>query len=70
MFKPGLTALLLICALAISACATNSPQPPVSCPVPPPPPAAIMQERQPDFGKRLRAILFGSPTSATPSSSN
>jgi hypothetical protein len=55
---------------ARDAQAASLPKPPVGCPQPPPPPPAVMQERTPNYGERLRAILFDSPTSATSSSSN
>ena len=62
MHKSKLIALLLICALAISGCATDG-RPKVSPPKLQPVPASLMQPPQTE--KRVRAELFepqGTPT--------
>lgn len=64
------TALLLICALALSACASNLPaakQPmAVAPPVLPPAPADVMVKREPNFQQRLLNFLSDSPAKPTP----
>lgn len=66
MPKLLLTALSLTFALALSSCASTGrgASPPPVCPHPSPPPASLMTP--PDFGQKARALLFDSPTSATP----
>ncbi|HFK2921354.1 TPA: Rz1-like spanin outer membrane subunit [Stenotrophomonas maltophilia] len=65
MHREHLTALLLICVMATSACtsAGKRPSPPPSCPQPPLPPASLMVE--PTTELRVRAELLAPPPSAT-----
>ena len=57
MRKPMLTALLLTCALALSACTTGGAvRPPITCPRLQPVPASLMQP--PSTEQRVRAELF------------
>lgn len=54
----------LICALAISSCATTSPPAtPLVCPKPSPAPSNVM--RAPNYEQRSRALLFKSPETPT-----
>ncbi len=66
MLRPGTSALLLICALAISGCASKSPlvvQPnPVRLE---PPPAELMEPEQPNLRQRLQQLSGQSPQTAT-----
>lgn len=68
MQKLLLTVPLLICGLALSGCASNSPVPP------PKPqkqlPAVTFQKREADFASRMRNFLFESPSEPTPLSTN
>ena len=67
MHKSSLTMTLLLCALALSACARNGRDvKQISCPEPQTPPPALMTS--PDFEKKARRILFDSEPSATPKS--
>ncbi len=68
MRKPLLIAPLLICAMELCACASNSPQPavPQACSSLAPAPAST--KKRPAYGQKMRAFLFDSPTSATPTS--
>ena len=70
MPKLLLIALSLAFALALSSCASTGRDalPPPVCPQPSPPPASLMTP--PDFGQKVRALLFDSPTSATPKSAD
>ncbi len=65
MHRKHLIALLLIYAMATSACtsAGKRPSPPPSCPQPPLPPASLMVE--PTTELRVRAELLAPPPSAT-----
>ena len=66
--------IMLLCALALSACAT--PIPPasvpveVSCPKPAPAPADVMVERPANFLTRLLTFFSISPTTPTASPDN
>lgn len=64
--QPKLFLLLwsLICALAISSCATTSPPvTPPACPRPSPAPSNVM--RAPSYEQRLRELLFKSAETPT-----
>lgn len=66
MHKLLLTALLLTCVLATSGCVRTGKdvKPPPACPQPPPLPQVLATP--PNYGEQVRALLFDSPTSATP----
>ena len=70
MNKPRKTALSLICALALAACASNLPPPMQPVEVAPPrlapAPADVMVERQPNYLSRLLNFLSDSPAKPTP----
>lgn len=68
MYNKTLTALLLICVLAIYGCASNgvAVKPPPVCPVPPPVPASLMQA--PTYEQQVRQQLFELPPTQTPAS--
>lgn len=62
MQKPSTNAIWLICALAISGCASNGP---VQLP---PPPASLMVK--PSYESKARQILFDLPEKQTPKSAD
>ncbi len=67
MHKRLLTGLLLICALALSGCAsTGRAAPSAACPALTPPPASLMQP--PTAEQKVRAQLFEPQPSAMPRS--
>lgn len=72
----GMSALLLICGLAISGCASKSPLVVRPDPVRPdpvrlsPPPAELMEPEQPNLRQRLRQLSGESPQTATGPSGN
>ena len=67
------TPWLLMCALALSSCATSLPKPaPGVCPLLPPVPAPLMQPLPPPLhsAQQIRSLLFKSVMPLTPESSS
>lgn len=64
--------LLLACVMALSSCGTSGAVKEqvrvaeIQCPALPEVPPELM--KPPSYGQQVRAILFGSPTSVTPTS--
>lgn len=65
MLKPMLNGLLLIFAVALSSCASDSRRVNAQPSIIPAPPAAVMIERRPDFESKMRNFLFESPSEPT-----
>jgi len=66
--RPSLLLLWLVCAMAVSSCATTSPPArPAVCPKPSPAPSNVM--REPDYVQRLQGLLFKSPPTPKTTSS-